>query len=342
MVRKLASILLACLAAVTVAAGQEREPLGQLLAINERLDGGYVRRISGEHPDGELLAPGAYFYANDRIGLVQVEVTVRICNHESEHTAIEEDIHIAIPQACIATMTAPDPSQGASYAQAPVAPRTFSADLTHVVVASETLYSIARMYNVTTQSIATANGLVPGQIYVGQELTIPDVAVTLQGSDRQVVVAIGSDSGAVSQVAAVPGANNTQGQGPLVAGAGGGFAMPADGRIITDFASSRGTGINIEADVGAAVVASRAGEVIYVGNEVEGYGNLVLIKHAGGFVTAYAHLEDAVVTKGEIVSQEQQIGTVGMSGIAKSPQLHFELRRGATPIDPLPWLELLD
>ena len=120
--------------------------------------------------------------------------------------------------------------------------------------------------------------------------------------------------------------------------AGDKFRWPLSGRVITDFAASRGTGINIEAPEGTSVRAAENGEVIYVGNAVEGYGNLVLVKHANGYVSAYAHLATIGVTKGNTISRGDAIGTVGMTGSVSRPQLHFELRKGATPIDPMPLL----
>jgi murein DD-endopeptidase MepM/ murein hydrolase activator NlpD len=89
---------------------------------------------------------------------------------------------------------------------------------------------------------------------------------------------------------------------------------------------------------GSSVRAAEAGEVIYVGSAVEGFGNLILIKHANGYVSAYAHLKDINVAKGTQVNRGDSIGTVGMTGAVNRPQLHFELRKGATPVDPTPLL----
>lgn len=116
-----------------------------------------------------------------------------------------------------------------------------------------------------------------------------------------------------------------------------GFIWPATGSVITDFASSK-SGINIAAKEGASVRAVDAGTVIYVGDAVEGFGNLVLIKHDNGYVSAYAHLKSATVKKGDTVGRGQTIGAVGMTGSVSRPQLHFELRQGATPVDPVPML----
>ena len=116
------------------------------------------------------------------------------------------------------------------------------------------------------------------------------------------------------------------------------FSWPVSGRVLTDFASSKGTGINIEASEGSSVGAAENGTVIYVGSGVEGYGNLILIRHPNGYVSAYAHLKSMSVAKGAVVNPGDTIGAAGMSGSVSKPQLHFELRKGATPVDPMPLL----
>ena len=94
----------------------------------------------------------------------------------------------------------------------------------------------------------------------------------------------------------------------------------------------------IAAPAGTAVHAADSGTVIYTGNELAAFGNLVLIRHAGGWVTAYGHLAKIDVAKGSTVVQGQPIGTVGQTGSAPTPQLHFEIRQGAKPVDPAPFL----
>jgi murein DD-endopeptidase MepM/ murein hydrolase activator NlpD len=116
------------------------------------------------------------------------------------------------------------------------------------------------------------------------------------------------------------------------------FRWPVKGKVITDFAGTKGTGINIDAPEGSAVRAAENGTVIYVGSGVEGYGNLILIRHANGYVSAYAHLKSMSVAKGDVVSRGDTIGAAGMTGSVSRPQLHFELRKGATPVDPVPML----
>ena len=99
-----------------------------------------------------------------------------------------------------------------------------------------------------------------------------------------------------------------------------------------------GTGINIEASEGAPAAAAENGTVIYVGSGVEGYGNLVLIRHPNGYVSAYAHLSSMNVAKGAVVKRGDTIGAAGKTGSVTQSQLHFELRKGATPVDPMPLL----
>ena len=84
--------------------------------------------------------------------------------------------------------------------------------------------------------------------------------------------------------------------------------------------------------------AAEAGTVVYAGSELKGYGNLVLIKHPNGFVSAYANNGDIEVKRGETVKRGQTIAKSGQSGNVASPQLHFELRKGSTPVDPVQYL----
>jgi murein DD-endopeptidase MepM/ murein hydrolase activator NlpD len=126
------------------------------------------------------------------------------------------------------------------------------------------------------------------------------------------------------------------------AGAGPHFIRPVSGETIAGFGSAgsgqTNDGINIAAPAGTPVHAADSGTVIYTGNELAAFGNLVLIRHAGGWVTAYGHLAKIDVAKGATVVQGQPIGTVGQTGSAPTPQLHFEIRQGAKPIDPAPFL----
>lgn len=245
---------------------------------------------------------------------------------------------------------------------------------THTIAGGESLYTIARRYEVTTQALVQANGLSsPDKIVVGQALIIPgrpDLVRTPQTAAQPVVQVASAtpvqtlgaapaplgrpQAAAPQQVAVAPVATPAPVAAPVatpaptqvasvpaaepVASGNDKFRWPVSGRVITDFAASRGTGINIDVPEGSTVKAAENGTVIYVGSGVEGYGNLILIRHPNGYVSAYAHLNGMSVAKGATVSRGDSIGTVGMSGSVSKPQLHFELRKGATPVDPVPLL----
>lgn len=118
-----------------------------------------------------------------------------------------------------------------------------------------------------------------------------------------------------------------------------GFIWPVKGELISRFGDKgtglRNDGINIAAPKGTPVVAADNGVVVYSGNELKGFGNLVLIRHPNGWVTAYAHNETLLVARGEQVERGQEIARVGSTGNVTSPQLHFEVRKGGERIDPL-------
>ena len=120
------------------------------------------------------------------------------------------------------------------------------------------------------------------------------------------------------------------------------FDWPAKGRLIARFNHSgqgvKNDGINIALDMGADVKAAGEGVVAYAGSELKGYGNLVLLRHDNGWVSAYAHASQILVKRGDRVSRGQIIAKAGRSGDVTQPQLHFELRKGAKPVDPLPYL----
>ena len=116
------------------------------------------------------------------------------------------------------------------------------------------------------------------------------------------------------------------------------FRWPARGRIIEGFKAGGNDGINISVPAGTSVRAAENGVVVYAGDGLKGYGNLVLIKHPNGFVTAYANNAEITVKRGDTVKRGQIIAKSGDTGNVNAPQLHFELRKGATPVDPTQYL----
>jgi murein DD-endopeptidase MepM/ murein hydrolase activator NlpD len=121
-----------------------------------------------------------------------------------------------------------------------------------------------------------------------------------------------------------------------------GFRWPVRGRVIGAFCPKpngvQNDGINLAVPEGTPVKAADDGVVAYAGNELKGYGNLVLVRHSNGYVSAYANASELLVKRGDTVKRGQTIARAGQTGNVSSPQLHFEIRKGSTPVDPSKYL----
>jgi murein DD-endopeptidase MepM/ murein hydrolase activator NlpD len=121
------------------------------------------------------------------------------------------------------------------------------------------------------------------------------------------------------------------------------FRWPVRGRVITAFGprptGQQNDGINVAVPEGTPVKAAEDGVVAYAGNELKTYGNLVLVRHSNGYVTAYAHASEIMVKRDDPVKRGQVIAKAGQTGSVSAPQLHFEIRKGSTPVDPMPFLD---
>ena len=209
---------------------------------------------------------------------------------------------------------------------------------THLVERGDTLYGVSRRYGVDMSVLARANGLeTPYRLTVGQRLRLP-----AGPSARAAVAAPAAKPAAVPRRranAASPPAAPIPGPPPRTAKT---FLWPVEGELTARFGLNGGglhnDGINITASRGTAVRAAAAGIVAYAGNELRGYGNLLLVRHAGGWTTAYAHNERLLVGRGDTVRRGQTIARVGSTGNVATPQAHFELRRGTRAVDPLKYL----
>jgi len=115
------------------------------------------------------------------------------------------------------------------------------------------------------------------------------------------------------------------------------FLRPAPGRTISTFDGTRNKGIDIAGNMGDPIVASADGRVVYVGGELRGYGNMVIVKHNDTYLTAYAHAQTILVKENEVVRQGQKIAEIGNSG-ADRVKLHFEIRKQGVAVDPEPYL----
>ncbi len=252
---------------------------------------------------------------------------------------------------------APPPARTATPAQAPA-----QGGQVHVVNAGETLFALSRRYGVSHRDIAYANGLhEQAQLRVGQRLTIPSgyaaapapaapaqpARTTAQFSpppthrtEPPVVQPVAATAPEPTQkVAAVSPVVEDE---PRSLGSSPQFRWPVRGRIISTFGPKAGgqhnDGINVAVPEGTEIKAAEDGVVAYAGNELKGYGNLVLLRHADGWMTAYAHNSQLLVKRGDSVRRGQTIARAGQTGGVSSPQLHFEIRKGSTPVDPTQYL----
>ncbi|WP_331895046.1 M23 family metallopeptidase [Magnetovibrio sp.] len=213
----------------------------------------------------------------------------------------------------------------------------------HTVQSGEYLALIAKRYNSDAFAIARVNGIrAPYTIYPGQQLRIPRGSGGTEVASAPPPAPSAAPSAKVTPTrpSATPPSKTPVPQPPKRSG--GKFGWPVDGKVISSYGSKdkglHNDGINIAAPRGTLVKASENGVVAYAGNEIRGFGNLLLIKHDGGWVTAYAHNDELLVKRGDKVAKGQKISRVGSTGSVSEPQLHFELRKGSTAVDPHKYL----
>ena len=235
----------------------------------------------------------------------------------------------------------------------------------HVVNRGDTLLSIARRNRIPVADLARANNLDnSAKLSLGMKLNVPGAKIA--GAPVAQPVAPMQQIAAVAAPVAKPGTPAAQQQSarlvqptanveekqvvaeaPAVkpseaTGALPTFRWPVRGKVITTYgAKTNGKsndGINLAVPEGTPVKAAEDGVVAYSGNELKGYGNLVLVRHSNGYVTAYAHASELMVKRGDTIKRGQIIAKSGQSGEVGSPQLHFEIRKGSSPVDPLQFL----
>jgi murein DD-endopeptidase MepM/ murein hydrolase activator NlpD len=296
---------------------------------------------------------------------------IRQANNMGPTALLQPGQRLVIPRATAAA--APQVSAPQTRVAGPA--HTASAPLSnnsHVVVPGETIYSLARHYKLTPMAIAQANKLtLAQQLRVGQRVVIPGggqrlampapqqvqpaapqkvaesprtvapkVEAAPQPAHQKVALAEPPASARVAAPAAdpLPESAPTGSAGNSAVS----FRWPVKGRISDPFgpkqSGGQNDGINITVPQGTPIKAAEDGVVAYAGSELKGYGNLVLVRHPNGYVTAYAHASELGVKKGETVKRGQVIGKAGATGNVANPQLHFEVRKGATPVDPMPFL----
>jgi murein DD-endopeptidase MepM/ murein hydrolase activator NlpD len=236
----------------------------------------------------------------------------------------------------------------------------------YVVNHGDTLLGIARRNHVSVTELARANSLDPSaKLKLGIKLTVPGAktaavapaaqpaavaaaqpAAALAPPATKMAAATGGPQQSARLAQATTKVEDTSAEAPIKAteatGALPTFRWPVRGKVITSYgAKTNGKandGINLAVPEGTPVKAAEDGVVAYSGNELKGYGNLVLVRHANGYVTAYAHASELLVKRGDTIKRGQIIAKSGQSGEVGSPQLHFEIRKGSTPVDPLQFL----
>ena len=224
----------------------------------------------------------------------------------------------------------------------------------HIVKSGDTLVNVARRKGVTVTALAWANHLqTSAQLSVGDRLTVPGGPSTTIASAAPVPQNIQPRTAPlekatapvkVASIGPVQTANVAKEEPRAVetpvktAEAMPSFRWPVRGRVIAAFGSKpngmQNDGINLAVPEGTPIKAADDGVVAYAGNELKGYGNLVLIRHSNGFVSAYAHASELMVKRGDLIKRGQVIAHAGQTGNVTSPQLHFEIRKGSTPVDP--------
>jgi murein DD-endopeptidase MepM/ murein hydrolase activator NlpD len=273
--------------------------------------------------------------------------------------ALSPGQQLIIPRPTAAAAAAPL----AAPASKPIA-ATSAASSVHVVNRGDTLLSIAHRNHVPVAELAKANSLDPqAKLKLGMKLTVPGAKTAAvaplaqQAAGVQPATAsmppatkLASATGDPQQKVRLAQATTTpveiSAETPIKASEATGalptFRWPVRGKVITSYgAKTNGKandGINLAVPEGTPVKAAEDGVVAYSGNELKGYGNLVLVRHSNGYVTAYAHASELLVKRGDAIKRGQIIAKSGQSGEVGSPQLHFEIRKGSSPVDPLQFL----
>lgn len=230
----------------------------------------------------------------------------------------------------------------------------------HVVKSGDTLMNLSRRYHIAPAHLASANRIpVTTHLKIGDKINIPG-GKTVASAPRAVVAEAPKPVAAPATKPVVVAHAEPQqkarvatetrdipeAQSPVKAAettnALPTFRWPVRGRVITAYgAKSNGKqndGINVAVPEGTPVKAAEDGVVAYSGNELKGYGNLILVRHSNGYVTAYAHASELMVKRGDTIKRGQVIAKSGQTGEVGSPQLHFEIRKGSSAVDPLQFL----
>lgn len=213
----------------------------------------------------------------------------------------------------------------------------------YTVARGDTLYTIAFRYGLDYRQLASANSISPPYtIYPGQKI---DLAANAKSTSAPKNTAVAS---AKKTSKPLPAANQTQSASSIPSSTAPsdlndnaqiGWIWPANGRLISQFSTKApvNKGVDISGALGESVLASAAGTVVYAGQGLRGYGNLVIVKHDDTFLSAYAHASRILVNEQDVVKAGQKIAEIGSTGTDKV-KLHFEIRQNGMPVNPLQYL----
>jgi murein DD-endopeptidase MepM/ murein hydrolase activator NlpD len=228
---------------------------------------------------------------------------------------------------------------------------------TYRVRRGDSLYTVSRLYGVSSSELARLNKLrAPYVIRKGQVLKLPSVTPKTMPAVMKTARAVPEGlNGSVAKPGRKPNVSQSAKVQKVSAGSrakipsktpkrsSSKFLKPVDGTVVSSYGPKKNglhnDGVNIRAVRGTAVKAAENGVVVYTGDEIKGSGNLILIRHEDRWMTAYAHLGDIRVKRGDVLKRGDVIGTVGSTGSVDSPQLHFEVRRGTEALNPARYME---
>ena len=221
----------------------------------------------------------------------------------------------------------------------------------HTVTKGDTLYSISKKYDVDLRSLSRINKLdEPYTLSIGQKLVLPGNLSNAETASYQAAAkkttpsrwSWKKSSSSSAKTSTSKKTTTTKKTTPVSKYRKTKFLWPVKGTVISNFGTigkgRTNDGINIKAPLGTNVKAADKGVVAYAGNELKGFGNLILIKHDDGWITAYAHNDRLFVKKGQRVARGEKIATVGSTGGVNTPQLHFEVRSGKKAMNPRSYL----
>jgi murein DD-endopeptidase MepM/ murein hydrolase activator NlpD len=222
-----------------------------------------------------------------------------------------------------------------------------------VVAPGDTLIKISHRYGKSPAEVARANNIaLHARVNIGDRIVIPGTRMSnaqrsgaTAVAQQELAPAAATTAGLPAEQATVvtPAAATPPPAGPVKSAEGmPTFRWPVRGRVISGFGPApngqHNDGINVAVPENTPIKAAEDGVVAYAGNELKGYGNLVLVRHPNGYVTAYANAKELLVKRGDQIKRGQVIAKSGQTGNVDAPQVHFEIRKGPAPVDPMPFL----